>query len=87
MRRSILAAGLILAWTGPGGANGGAGDDGCGAAALQALVGRPVAEVRGELPDEARIIPPGSAVTQDHRPERLNVDLDEGDVIVRLWCG
>lgn len=87
MRRSILTAGLVLGLAGTGGANGSAADDSCGAGALQALVGRPAAEVQENLPEGARIIPPGSAVTQDHRPDRLNVDLDENGVISRLWCG
>lgn len=34
-----------------------------------------------------RVIRPGDAVTLDHRPERLNVRLDEADTITALDCG
>ncbi|MRU14904.1 hypothetical protein FDP25_05605 [Roseovarius sp. A21] len=26
-------------------------------------------------------------MTMDHRPDRLNVDLDEAGRITRIWCG
>jgi len=62
----------------------------CGAAAFQHLVGQPVTPNEAEIGSgdrPVRIIPPGTAVTMDHRPDRLNVDLDENDVITRIWCG
>ena len=34
-----------------------------------------------------RVIRPGMAVTMDYRTDRLNIDLDEKDVITRLHCG
>lgn len=34
-----------------------------------------------------RLIPPGTAITQDYVPDRLNVELDADDRITRLWCG
>ncbi len=34
-----------------------------------------------------RVIRPGEAVTLDHRPDRLNVHLDETDTIAALDCG
>ncbi len=35
----------------------------------------------------ARILPPGSAMTMDFRPNRINVELDDEDVVVRVFCG
>ena len=62
--------------------------DTCGAEPLQILVGMPY-EARdfeeGERP--IRVLPPDSAMTMDHRVDRLNVDLDEEGVITRFWCG
>lgn len=34
-----------------------------------------------------RVIRPGTAVTMDFREDRLNVDLDEKDVVTRVHCG
>lgn len=34
-----------------------------------------------------RVLPPGSAMTMDHSPERINLDLDENGIITRVWCG
>ncbi|MEB8387177.1 I78 family peptidase inhibitor [Rhodobacteraceae bacterium KMM 6894] len=62
--------------------------DSCGAATLSARIGTPAKDydfANANRPH--RIIPPNSAVTMDHRPDRLNVDLDEQGVITRLWCG
>lgn len=59
----------------------------CGADQLQALVGQPARDVQASFPENVRIIPPNSAVTQDFRPDRLNVDLDGAGLIVRIWCG
>ena len=63
-------------------------ENACGAAALQHLLGTPFrdddfASTKGPL----RVLPPNSAVTMDHRPDRLNVHMDEDDVIVRIACG
>ncbi|WP_294621247.1 I78 family peptidase inhibitor [uncultured Roseovarius sp.] len=60
----------------------------CGADALQHLLGEPRSafdSMSVEAP--TRILPPGSAMTMDHRPDRLNVDLDEDGRITRIWCG
>jgi hypothetical protein len=60
----------------------------CGADALQHLVGEPrSAFERTGVEVPTRILPPGSAMTMDHRPDRLNVDLDEDGRIARIWCG
>jgi len=34
-----------------------------------------------------RVIRPGDAVTLDYRPDRLNVRLDDDDVISEIGCG
>lgn len=34
-----------------------------------------------------RILPPGSMMTMDHNPERVNFDLDNAGTITRVWCG
>lgn len=34
-----------------------------------------------------RVIRPGMAVTMDFRVDRLNIDLDEKDVVTRVHCG
>lgn len=60
----------------------------CGADGLQELVGQP-ADAHDFKVDgrPLRILPPGSAMTMDHRPDRLNVDVDEDGLITRIWCG
>lgn len=55
--------------------------------AQMALPGQDVDAAQSVLPEQARIIPPDSAVTQDYRPDRVNVDVDEDGVILRVWCG
>lgn len=65
----------------------------CGAAQVQDRVGREFsaaldASIRAESDAAAmRVIRPGEAVTLDYRPDRLNVRLDEGDVITEIDCG
>ena len=62
--------------------------DPCGAVPRQYLVGQAIGEVDLEsLARSVRTIYPGQPVTMDHRPDRLNIDLDGDGVIVRLWCG
>lgn len=34
-----------------------------------------------------RIIGEGMAVTMDYSPERINFELDAGEVIIRVYCG
>ena len=34
-----------------------------------------------------RILPPGSMVTRDFSPSRINFDLNESGKIIRAWCG
>lgn len=62
--------------------------DACGASALSARVGTPVqSHSFGEANRPHRIIRPNTAVTMDHRLERLNVDVDDKGIITRIWCG
>lgn len=63
--------------------------DSCGAAERQDWVGR----ARSDLPSPPpganwRIYETGQPVTQDHRPERLNIEIDpDSQTVVRLGCG
>lgn len=58
----------------------------CPAPAFQEFVGQPYANARFDWPS-LRVIRPGDPVTRDYRQDRLNIDLDEADVITRIWCG
>ncbi len=52
------------------------------------LVGHPVTSLDGvALPEIVQISRPGDQVLTDIRPGRLNVDLDENDLIEYLSCG
>ncbi len=65
-----------------------AGDDACGAAGLQSLVGTSVGTLDpATLPDPNRVIFPGQAVTMDFRAERVNVEIGPDDLVVRVYCG
>jgi Peptidase inhibitor I78 family len=63
-------------------------EDQCGASDLQYLVGQ-----RGRVLDgmrfsqPLRVVQPGMAVTMDFQAERLNIWLDDRDVIERVTCG
>lgn len=67
--------------------------DHCNAAAAGDAIGRKdTPALRAEVTRKvghARIrwLPPGTVVTQDQRSDRLNVDIDEGGVVVRARCG
>ncbi|WP_435256640.1 I78 family peptidase inhibitor [Thioclava sp. FR2] len=63
------------------------GADACGASELQYLLGQKAAVLAAlSLPVGTRIIPPGTAVTMDYRPDRLNIELDDNDRITRVHC-
>ena len=66
---------------------------GCDAARARHLIGRAQSE---ETAAEAlrltgaralRWLPPGTMVTMDYRPDRLNIDLDGSGKIINLRCG
>lgn len=65
----------------------------CGAERVQDRVGREYSEALGEsIQRESRaaslrVIRPGQAVTLDYRSDRINVRLDEDDVITEIGCG
>ncbi len=62
--------------------------DQCGASALQYLVGQPGVVLDGmRFSQEVRVIEYGMAVTMDFKPDRLNIQLDQRDVIERVSCG
>ena len=63
-------------------------DDACGAAGFQGLVGQTGEIARLlELDRPARVIEPGMAVTMDHRPDRITIEIDEQDRIAAVRCG
>lgn len=39
------------------------------------------------FPEGTRLIPPGTMVTRDHRPGRLNVETDAAGAVLRVACG
>lgn len=59
----------------------------CEASDLMYLVGQN-AEVLTylDLPQTRRVLQPGMAYTQDYRPDRLNISIDETGLIGRIWC-
>lgn len=64
------------------------GADSCGAQARDYLIGQHIGQIDLEsLARTVRPIRPGQPVTMDHRPDRVNLDLDGDGVIVRIWCG
>ncbi|KAL2832082.1 peptidase inhibitor I78 family-domain-containing protein [Aspergillus cavernicola] len=54
---------------------------------LNKLVGKKISDyssdatsfAKKDLPESHRIVKPGDAVTMDHRPERLNIHVDENE--------
>ena len=71
-----------------------AAEAGCKAAAdaLAVWVGKPWADAEetvraGEGVATIRVFGPGDAVTMDYRADRLNVELDDGGNVVRIFCG
>lgn len=65
---------------------------GCGTEQLGGYVGQPASEEvlarirqwRGDNP--IRVLKPGSAMTMDYRPERLNIFLDDAGIIKEFKC-
>ncbi len=82
MKRLLLIAPLLAAC--------GDGADktaSCNADGWAGVVGKPVSEIQSQLPSGTRVLGPNSVVTQDFRPDRTNVSVDAGWVVVRVWCG
>ncbi|WP_375174406.1 I78 family peptidase inhibitor [Pseudooceanicola sp.] len=67
-----------------------AGQDACGASGYGDLLGKGRAAIVEaglvEGPD-LRVFGPGAALTMDHRPGRLNIELDADGRIVAVRCG
>lgn len=62
--------------------------DACGAEALQDLVGQPASVLQTmRFGTTTRIIRPGTAVTMDYAPNRLNIDIDARETITGVRCG
>ncbi len=59
----------------------------CQAADYESWVGQTVDSLGIEAGRKLRIIPPGTAVTMDFWSDRVNVDLDDKGVVIRVWCG
>ena len=63
-------------------------DPGCAAARHRSMIGRPIGEVdTAALPGPLRVYRAGSAVTGDHRPERMNIVVGPDGRVVRVGCG
>ena len=61
---------------------------GCGAGRLAGWVGQPVTALDEQyLPSTVRILAPGTPVTEDFSPSRLNVDVDAAGTITGFHCG
>lgn len=62
--------------------------DPCSAELYQDLIGRNEAYARAaNLPDGARVICHGCSRTEDHRPQRLNVEIGADGAVRALTCG
>ena len=60
----------------------------CGASGLQDLLGRDKSVLAAmTFPVGTRVIEPGTAVTEDYRADRLNIDVDASGKITGVWCG
>jgi hypothetical protein len=85
-----LGAGLSLALAActPTTGGGPGGEGSCGAADHQSWVGQRVDVLNDvELPEASRVLFPTTPATMDYQPDRLNVEVDEADTIVRVYCG
>lgn len=58
--------------------------DTCGASQYASMVGQNLAVVT--VPESMRTIAPDSVVTQDFRPDRINMIVDASGVILRFEC-
>lgn len=60
--------------------------DTCGASQYAHLVGTNIAAVTLPADSGIRVVAPDDIVTQDFRPDRINVILDDVGVVLRLEC-
>ncbi|WP_339526475.1 I78 family peptidase inhibitor [Pseudomonas sp. EA_35y_Pfl2_R111] len=65
----------------------------CTAEAVQTMLGQfasaeTVEQTRRQAgAEKVRVLAPGDAATMDYNPQRLNIDIDESEAIIRLTCG
>lgn len=60
----------------------------CGAAGMQGLIGQDDDVLAAmTLSQGTRFIYPGTPVTEDYSPSRLNIDIDQYGLITGVWCG
>ncbi|SDI19057.1 I78 family peptidase inhibitor [Pseudomonas panipatensis] len=65
----------------------------CAAAPVQALIGKPLSAALVEQAkreagaQRVRVLHPHDAVTLDYNPQRLNIDVDDRQQVLRLTCG
>lgn len=84
----LLGACVPAEPAGPPAADPGGQADACGASRLQGLVGQPetvLATMR--FTQTLRVVHPGTAVTMDYSPFRLNILIDATGRIERVSCG
>ncbi|MBB2494691.1 entry exclusion lipoprotein TrbK [Aquipseudomonas ullengensis] len=90
---ALLASALLAACASEPQAPETQGDGTCNAEAVQNLTGK---RITSELAEEARakaganflrVTTPNQPVTLDYNSQRLNIDIDDGDSIIRLSCG
>ena len=63
-------------------------EDACGASGLQDLVGQSAKVLETmRFAHTVRVIRPGMAVTMDYSAERLNIEINEAEIISRVSCG
>jgi hypothetical protein len=85
---SVAALALSLAACVPAAAPRTAPPDACGADRQQGLVGQTAPGLTSvSIEREVRLIRPASRPATDFRPERLNIELDAAERIVRVFCG
>ena len=91
MRALPIIALAALAACGPrpeaGGEEAAAPADTCGASRYFASIGRPLEAIALPRGENARVITPGSVVTTDFLPTRLNLYISDTGVIERVACG
>ena len=90
-RITILAAVFLAACSpqqtnGPSAKASSGGADTCNAASYAGMIGQD-AVVALSIPDPKRQYRLGDPVTLDFNPARVNVELDDTDVIVAIKCG
>ncbi|WP_162891819.1 I78 family peptidase inhibitor [Profundibacter amoris] len=60
----------------------------CGGGPDSNLVGQSVDVLAAmTFPGPMRVIRPGMLITQEYNPKRMNLDLDNKGIIIRVWCG